>query len=104
MFDPVSLVSAFFFGWKKANRAKAWGRLVFSMAFSGIVSYYGAAGAALIAGQPELIAKGIGMLAVAVSLLSLFTKSNLTRGMSISVPNEVVGELHAAGQAEIHRE
>ena len=97
----VSIVAA----WSDAKTAHAWMRLVFSMIFSGVIAYYGAAGAALISGTSELLAKGYGYLAVAVSLLSVFVASPLTRGMMISIPQSVVKRLHEqAAQTTIRRE
>ena len=101
--DLGSAVVKFFAEWRKAKRAHSWGRLAFSMAFSGIASYYGVAGAARVAGQAEIIADGLGMLAVAVSLVALFTRSDLTKGMTISVPTEVVKKMHKAGRVTISR-
>ena len=101
--DIGSAVVRFFAEWRRSKRALAWGRLVFSMAFSGIASFYGVAGAARIAGEPEIIADGMGMLAVAVSLVALFTKSEMTRGMTISVPSKVVKKMHQGGRATIRR-
>ncbi len=102
--DIGSAVVKFFAEWKKAKRAHQWGRLLFSMAFSGTVSFYGVAGAARIAGQPEVIADGAGMVSVAVFLLSLFVRSDLTKGMTISIPSEIAGKMHKEGQTTIHRE
>ncbi len=100
-FDIASAIVKAVAEWKAAKRAHAWGRLVFSMIFSGVVSFYGVAGAARIAEQSEIVADGMGMLAVAVSLLGLFTKSNLTRGMTISVPSSVTAKMHEASTTTI---
>ena len=60
------------------------------MVFSAIVAYTGVTGAALLAGESEIMAKGAGMVAVAVSLFTLFKASRLTRKMMIALPSDVV--------------
>ena len=101
--DLVGIVPSIITAWKGANRAKAWGRLIFSMVFSGITSFYGVAGATRLAGQPEIMADGAGMLAVAVSLFTLFKASRLTRKMMIALPSDMVNRAEEANMTTVER-
>ena len=103
MFDLASLITGFWGEWKKAKRARAWCRLLFGMLFSGTIGFLGTAGGSLAVGTEPWIAIGHGMIASATVLLGLFVASPLTRKMSISVPKEVVEELHKGNLTDIHR-
>lgn len=88
--DPLSAAVKLLDVFKKSKRAIAWMQLLGSMFFSALIAFLGAGGLALMDGHGLLWSLGAGMLAAALSLLSLFTVSPLTRGMMVSVPKKVV--------------
>jgi hypothetical protein len=103
--DPLGFVAQLIAGYREAKILQQWLRLVGSMVFSAIISYFGVAGLSLRMDESMLLARGAGYLAVAVSVLSLFCASPLTRGMMVSVPQSVVKKMHEGqGQVTISRE
>ncbi|MCI0402669.1 MAG: hypothetical protein L0212_04005 [Acidobacteria bacterium] len=105
LIDPGSALVKLFTAWRQSKQAQAWARLLFSMLFSGLISFLGAAGTALVGGEGLLVSLGYGMVAAAGVLFSLFLASPLTRGMMISVPRQIV-ERHQeqSDQVTIHRQ
>lgn len=105
LIDPGSVLVKLFTAWRQSKQAQAWARLLFSMLFSGLISFLGAAGTALVGGEGLVVSLGYGMVAAAGALFSLFLVSPLTRGMMASVPRSVV-EAHQnkPDQVTIHRQ
>lgn len=70
------------------HKLDKWARLVFTMGFSGVVSFLTACGGSLIAHRPSAEAVGTGFVASAVYMTVLFRRSDLTRGMIVALPAE----------------
>lgn len=106
--NPFTAVAALIVGLKAEKHlwqeVRKWLSLIFSMIFSGLVAFLFVTGGMLLSGQNILESLGGGFVAVGTSLLALFLKSPLTRGLMISIPQEAVRELHEKGnQATIDR-
>jgi len=88
--DPFQAGVNFILGRLKQSAAAAWMKFLFELGFSAVVSYLVTSGLALIAGKPELFARGSGQVAAAISLAALFRResSRLTRGMLAVLPGE----------------
>jgi|ERR1043166_3624314 hypothetical protein len=90
MFNPLDIAGAV----EKAvtdlialHRIDRWCRLVFTMAFSGIVSFLGTCGGALVAHRAPWESIGLGMCSAAVMMTVLFRHSELTKGMMVALPS-----------------
>lgn len=70
------------------RRIDRWCRLVFTMGFSGIVSFLTVCGASLSAHRPTYEAIGTGMCSAAVMMTVLFRRSDLTKGMIVALPTQ----------------
>lgn len=102
--NPLGFIAQLIAGYRIAKGLQAWLRLAAGMALSAIIAFLGTTGLSLLNGATWPYAIGAGMVATAVALLSLFTASPLTRGMAISIPQNVVRRLHEEqDQTTIHR-
>ena len=70
------------------HRIDRWSRLIFTMGFSGLVSFLATCGGALTAHRPSLEAIGAGMCSAAVMMTVLFRRSELTKGMTVALPGQ----------------
>jgi hypothetical protein len=89
MFDVLGLagaISSAITRLVELHRIDRWCKLVFTMLFSGGVSFLGTCGGALAAHRPMFEAVGTGMISAAVMMTVLFRKSDLTRGMIVALP------------------
>jgi hypothetical protein len=82
------------------HRIDKWCRLVFTMAFSGIVSFLGTCGGALTLHRTTLESIGEGMISAALMMTVLFRRSDLTKGMVVALP-EAEAELELKTSTEI---
>lgn len=83
------------------HRLDKWARLVFTMAFSGIVSFLTTCGGAMAypLHRPTTEAIGEGMISAAVMMTVLFRRSELTKGMLVALPaEEAKQEIHTDAQ------
>jgi len=82
------------------HRIDKWCRLVFTMGFSGVVSFLGTCGGAFIAHRPTWEGIGEGMVSAAVMMTVLFRRSDLTKGMIVALP-EAEAEVEMKTPTEI---
>ena len=90
MFSPLDIAGAI----EKAvtdliflHRLDRWARLVFTMGFSGSVSFLVTCGGSLVAHRAPWEAVGTGMCSAAVMMTVLFRRSELTKGMTVALPS-----------------
>lgn len=90
MFSPLDIAGAI----EKAvtdliflHRLDRWARLVFTMGFSGTVSFLVTCGGFLAAHRAPLEAIGLGMCSAGVMMTALFRRSDLTKGMTVALPS-----------------
>jgi hypothetical protein len=102
MFNPLDIASAVekaVVDLIKIHQVDRWCRLVFTMLFSGTVSFLTVCGAALSGHRPVLEAVGAGMCSAAVMMTVLFRRSDLTKGMMVALPTaEAEAEIKANTQ------
>jgi preprotein translocase subunit Sec63 len=90
-FNPLDLAGAISSVINKLielHRIDKWCRLVFTMAFSGIVSFLGTCGGAMTLHRTAPESIGAGMVSAAVMMTVLFRRSDLTKGMVVALPEE----------------
>src|SRR5581483_4705080 len=85
------------------HKLDRWARLVFTMAFSGVVSCLTIAGGALTAHRSQGEAMGAGMISAAVMMTALFRRSDLTKGMTVALPEEEAKAEISADQQTISK-
>ena len=76
-----------------------WVRLVLSAIFSGVVSLTGAWGLALVSHTQPWVAFGMGLVACAVSVMTVVLRMKQGKSLFISVPGEVEKSYEVAGQS-----
>ena len=76
-----------------------WVRLVLSSVFSGFIALTGTWGIGLVAHQLPWVAFGEGLIACAVSVLSVVLRMKQGRSLMISVPGEVEKQYEIANQS-----
>lgn len=81
--------------WKQDAETQAWVKLLLSTGFSAFIALTGATGSALVAKQPAPIAVGMGLIACAVSVLSVLLRAPQGRSLMLSVPQGVVKQYQA---------
>ncbi len=89
MFNPLDIAGAIeksVIDLIKIHRIDKWCKLVFTMAFSGIVSFLIVYGGSLVAARPPWEAFGSGLCSSAVMMTVLFRRSDLTKGMIVALP------------------
>jgi len=86
--DPISGVVGLFF--KRAINSKIAQRatLLLEMVIAGTIAYLAASGIAILSGQSELWATGVGRIAEAIALLATFQVSPNSKGLIISLPSQ----------------
>jgi hypothetical protein len=72
--------------WMVRRKVDQWARLIFTMIFSWWASVGCIAGGALAAHRPTGEAIGTGLVAGTVAIVTLFRKSDLTKGETVVVP------------------
>lgn len=87
--DPISGVIGLFF--KRALESKIGRRaeLILEMAIASLIAGCGACGASLLAGEPVAWSIGAGLVAVAVAVLATFQASPNSKGLVISIQQQV---------------
>lgn len=76
-----------------------WVRLVLSSIFSGVIALMGAWGGALVAHVVPWVAFGTGLVAAAVSVLTVVLRMKQGKSLFISIPGDVEHEYEIAGQS-----
>jgi hypothetical protein len=76
-----------------------WVRLILSSVFSGFIALTGAWGIALVAHTQPWSAFGTGLIACAVSVMTVVLRMKQGRSLMISVPGEVEKQYEIAGQS-----
>ena len=76
-----------------------WVRLVLSSIFSGVIALMGAWGGALVAHVAPWVAFGTGLVAAAVSVLTVVLRMKQGKSLFISIPGDVEREYEIAGQS-----
>lgn len=90
--DWVSGAASLINGLIAQHKLDAWYKLIFSMIFSGAVSFLYVCGTALVAKRSAAEAIGEGMVAAAVYCTVLYRRANdLTKGMSVALPEAEAG-------------
>src|SRR5882724_8256804 len=90
MFNPLDIVGAVektVMDLITLHRIDRWCRLLFTMGFSGTVSFLGTCGGALVAHRAPWEAIGLGMCSAGVMMTVLFRRSDLTKGMMVALPS-----------------
>lgn len=81
------------------HKLDQWYRLIFSMLFSGLVTFLYVCGSALAAQRRTAEAIGEGMLAAAVCCTILYRRSPLTKGTTVALPEpEAQTEMNSDAQ------
>jgi len=86
MLDPLGALADFVLGKMKQSALKLWAQLIFTMAFSAVVSFLFICGGCLAAGGAAGVAIGLGMVMGACAMTYLYRRSALTRGMMVVLP------------------
>jgi hypothetical protein len=98
MLDPFNALATFVLGEIKEGIWAQWLKFLFELGFSAVLSFLFVTGSLLAATTPASIAIGLGMVAAAIAMTTLFRreKSKLTKGMMIVLPEaEATKELAA---------
>lgn len=88
--DPLHALAEIIVGWHRTKVLEKWLRLVFGMAFSWGVTFCTATGTSLTIGKPPAFSIGTGLLAASGAVCLLFTRSDLTKGVTVAGPNSLV--------------
>ena len=99
MLDPITGAINLAIGLIRTHKLNEWAKLCFAMTWSYLTAFSFAAGSALVAHQPALVAIGSGMVAGASVACFLFARSPLTKGLMVSLPKELIVE--AEGNQEL---
>lgn len=76
-----------------------WVRLVLSCAFSGFVAFSGVTGISLVSKSTPPIAIGTGLIACAVSVITVLLRMKQGRSLMLAMPTEVEQKYETAGQS-----
>jgi hypothetical protein len=76
-----------------------WIRLILSSIFSGFIALTGVWGGSLMAHTPPWAAFGTGLVASAVSVLTVVLRMKQGKSLFISIPGEVERDYEVAGQS-----
>ena len=84
--NPFDGLASFCSDLIKIHKADQWAKLVFTLLFSGIVTFLFVSGSSLAAHRPAAEAVGTGMLMAAVVCTKLYRSSDLTKGTTVVLP------------------
>jgi hypothetical protein len=98
MLDPISGAVNLVVGLIRTHKLNEWAKLCFAMSWSYLTAFSFAAGSALMAHQPALVAIGSGMVMGASAMCFLFARSPLTRNLMVSLPRELIAEAEGKQQ------
>jgi len=87
--NPLEALGAFAAELVKSGRVQAWVRLGVSIAASSFVTGLGSWGIAVLAGESPLRACAIAAIAISVCVISLWTRSPLTKGIPLCRPGRI---------------
>jgi len=82
----MGALADFVLGKLKQSAIALWLKLLFTMAFSAVVSFLFVCGSMLALGQPAGFAIGSGMVMSAMAMAVLFRRSPLTKGLMVVLP------------------
>lgn len=97
MVDPIGGAVSLVIGLIRTHKLNEWAKLCFAMVWSYVAAFSFAAGSALVARQPALVAAGSGMVAGACVMCFLFARSPLTKNLMVSVPRDLIAEAEGEG-------
>jgi len=86
--DPFHAIGEVVLGIYKERKVQRWCVLLFTMGFSGVNTFLFVTGTALVSSRSWPIAVGSGMISSAVILTVLFRRSDLTKGMTVALPED----------------
>jgi hypothetical protein len=92
MLDPIGGGVNLVIGLIRTHKLNEWAKLCFAMTWSYMTAFSFAAGSALVAHQPLLVAVGSGMVTGASVVCFLFARSPLTKNLMVSVPRDLIVE------------
>ena len=87
--DPVADIVEIFF--KRAAQTKfvQYATLILELSIAGTISFLGGCGLSLVCGRSVPLSIGSGMLFSALALLATFGKSANSKGLIISIPDDI---------------
>ena len=86
--DPFHALAEVVLGVYKERKVQAWAKLIFTLSFSAVTTFLYVTGGSLAATKSWAISIGSGMISAAVILTVLFRRSDLTKGMTVALPED----------------
>ena len=99
--DPLGAIVKFIEVWRRGGEEKKWAELYFSLWFAAVVAFLSTTGGWLSTGSAWSVSIGYGMVASAVSLTVIWLSSPLTRGMTTSIPKNVIDKVQELEDVKI---
>lgn len=86
--NPFDGLAKYLLGRLEQKILQGWLRLIFQMAFSGLVSFLFVAGSVMLSTKSVITGIGSGMVISAMAMMVLFRRMPQTAGMTVVLPGE----------------
>lgn len=84
--NPFSALAELALGYFKGKALQAWAKLLFTMAFSAVASFFFVCGTVLVSTRDWAISIGTAMITVSIVVTALFRHSPLSKGLMVVLP------------------